>query len=44
MHIVRLDHVNIRTANIEPLTRFYEDVLGLEIGERPAFQVPGRWL
>jgi catechol 2,3-dioxygenase-like lactoylglutathione lyase family enzyme len=39
-----LDHVNIRTANLEALARFYEDVVGLRQGERPALGFPGVWL
>jgi catechol 2,3-dioxygenase-like lactoylglutathione lyase family enzyme len=39
-----LDHVNIRTANLEALVRFYEDVLGLQSGTRPPLGFPGAWL
>jgi catechol 2,3-dioxygenase-like lactoylglutathione lyase family enzyme len=42
--IRRLDHVNVRTANLEGLTRFYVDTLGLEQGERPPLGFPGAWL
>lgn len=42
--IGRLDHVNVRTANLEGLVRFYTDVLGLEVGERPPLGFPGAWL
>jgi catechol 2,3-dioxygenase-like lactoylglutathione lyase family enzyme len=42
--IRRLDHVNVRTANLEGLVRFYEDVLGLVAGERPPLGFPGAWL
>ena len=44
MQIVRLDHINIRTAHMKALIRFYEDILGLIKGDRPPFQVPGCWL
>lgn len=44
MAIVRLDHVNIITANLDALRRFYEDVLGLRTGDRPPFGVGGAWL
>jgi catechol 2,3-dioxygenase-like lactoylglutathione lyase family enzyme len=40
----RLDHVNIRTANLAALRRFYADVLGLRDGERPPFTFAGAWL
>jgi catechol 2,3-dioxygenase-like lactoylglutathione lyase family enzyme len=39
-----LDHVNIRTANVAALLRFYEDVVGLRAGERPPLGFPGAWL
>lgn len=39
-----LDHVNIRTANLEAMTRFYTDVLGLTLGPRPPFSFAGSWL
>ena len=44
MALVDLDHVNVRTDNLEALSRFYEDVLGLEPGPRPPFRFGGRWL
>jgi len=42
--IRRLDHVNVRTANLEGLVRFYTDVLGLRRGERPPLGFPGAWM
>jgi catechol 2,3-dioxygenase-like lactoylglutathione lyase family enzyme len=36
--------VNIATARLEETRAFYCDVLGLEVGERPAFAVDGYWL
>jgi catechol 2,3-dioxygenase-like lactoylglutathione lyase family enzyme len=42
--IRRLDHVNIRTANLAALIRFYSDVLGLHEGERPPLGFPGAWM
>lgn len=39
-----LDHVNIRTANLEAMTDFYQRVVGLELGERPPFSFGGAWL
>jgi len=42
--IARLDHVNIRTAHLPQLVRFYTDVLGLIEGERPPLGFPGAWM
>lgn len=44
MSLVRLDHVNIRTAHLEEMIRFYVDILGMEIGARPSFSFNGCWL
>ena len=44
MSLVWLDHVNIRTARLEEMRRFYTDVLGLEDGQRPDFAFDGAWL
>ena len=38
-----LDHVNIRTANLDKMSAFYEDVLGLPRGKRPSFGMGGAW-
>ena len=42
--IRRLDHVNLRTANLDAMTEFYTEVIGLRPGPRPAFPFPGAWL
>ena len=42
--IHRLDHVNVRTANLEGLVRFYTQAIGLVHGGRPPFSFPGAWL
>jgi catechol 2,3-dioxygenase-like lactoylglutathione lyase family enzyme len=42
--IRRLDHVNLRTANLSGLVRFYEDAIGLREGERPPLGFPGAWM
>ena len=39
-----LDHFNIRTRKLADTVRFYEDVLGLEKGDRPNFAFPGAWM
>lgn len=44
MPLHSLDHVNIRTQNLDALASWYERVLGLRLGERPNSSVDGRWL
>jgi catechol 2,3-dioxygenase-like lactoylglutathione lyase family enzyme len=44
MPIGKLDHYSIRTLNIEASRRFYTEVMGFEVGFRPAFDFPGLWL
>lgn len=44
MHIGKLDHVNIRTTELDAMTRWYIEVLGLQTGPRPNFPFPGVWL
>ena len=44
MSVGVLDHFNIRTRNLADTIRFYEDILGLENGERPNFNFPGAWM
>ena len=39
-----LDHINIRTADLEGTQRFFVDLFGLAVGWRPAFPFPGAWL
>lgn len=44
MQIERLDHVNLRTAQLAQMTAWYVDILGLRDGHRPDFGMPGVWL
>jgi len=44
MAISTLEHVNIRTPDLEATRRFFVEVIGLEEGPRPAFGFPGAWL
>ena len=44
MSLIKLDHVNIRTADLDGMIGFYEEFLGLRRGSRPAFSNPGAWL
>src|ERR1700732_2625348 len=44
MSIGLLDHFNIRTRKLADTVRFYEDILGVEKGDRPNFAFPGAWM
>ncbi|MEQ8357666.1 MAG: VOC family protein [Kiloniellaceae bacterium] len=44
MPLAKLDHVNLRTANLTALRDFYIDVLGMTDGPRPPFGFAGAWL
>jgi catechol 2,3-dioxygenase-like lactoylglutathione lyase family enzyme len=44
MHVVRLDHATIDTADLQATIDFYEHFLALRPGWRPEFDVGGAWL
>lgn len=44
MKLAYLEHVNMRTAHLDQMSRFYQDVLGLKLGYRPPFKFGGAWL
>jgi catechol 2,3-dioxygenase-like lactoylglutathione lyase family enzyme len=44
MTLQRLDHVNVRTAKLEEMVRWYANVLDMHAGPRPPFPFPGAWL
>jgi len=44
MQVVKLDHVNIRTAHLDVMIDWYTEMLGLRIGYRPPFPFDGAWL
>jgi len=44
MQIEKLDHVNIRTTQLDVLIDWYESVLGMRSGDRPNFPFPGAWM
>lgn len=44
MPLTRLDHVNLRTADLAALQAFYTEVLGMTVGPRPPFGFGGAWL
>jgi catechol 2,3-dioxygenase-like lactoylglutathione lyase family enzyme len=44
MTVNGVDHINIRTADLDRCKNFYCGVLGLKEGYRPPFDSPGAWL
>lgn len=44
MSIHGVDHINIRTRDLERCVDFYCKVLGFKKGYRPPFDAPGAWL
>ena len=44
MPINSFDHINVRTANLDAMVKWYGEALGLTPGARPAFSFPGAWL
>lgn len=44
MNIQHLDHFTLRTARLAETIAFYEQVIGLTPGPRPAFAFAGAWL
>ena len=44
MAITGLDHINIRTTDLDRTQAFFTDVLGLTVGWRPDFPFGGAWL
>lgn len=42
--VTGVDHVNLETPQLDASVAFYQEVLGLELGWRPPFDVPGAWL
>lgn len=44
MALVELNHVTVRTSDLEATRSFYGDVLGLHPGWRPDLGFPGYWL
>jgi catechol 2,3-dioxygenase-like lactoylglutathione lyase family enzyme len=42
--LLGLNHVTLRTSDFERCKSFYCGLLGMRVGNRPAFKVPGLWL
>jgi len=44
MPLEYIDHYNVVTTDAAASAKFYVDVLGLRIGDRPPFKFPGAWV
>jgi catechol 2,3-dioxygenase-like lactoylglutathione lyase family enzyme len=44
MPLEYIDHYNVLTTDAAKSAKFYVDVLGLRIGDRPPFKFPGAWV
>ncbi|MGH8688233.1 MAG: VOC family protein [Burkholderiales bacterium] len=44
MPITELNHYLLVAKNLEKTKKFYQDVLGLKVADRPDFGFPGYWL
>lgn len=44
VEVKKLDHVNVRTANLDGMVEWYGRMLGMLPGPRPDFPFPGAWL
>ena len=44
MPLIDLDHLNIRTHRLDLMVGWYEQILGLRRGDRPAFSMDGAWM
>jgi len=44
MPATTMNHFTILTDDVDGTIRFYDDMLGLKPGPRPAFDFPGAWL
>ena len=44
MPIHKLDHINVRTAQLDAMIDWYTNILGMRAGDRPNFSFPGAWM
>ncbi len=44
MRLVDINHVAIRTMDLDKTNKFYTEVLGMKLAKRPPFDFPGSWL
>ncbi|MGR3660779.1 MAG: VOC family protein [Paracoccaceae bacterium] len=44
MPLKAFDHVNLRTANLQAMVAWYDEILQMKTGPRPDFPFDGAWL
>ncbi len=44
MELLDVQHIAIRTEDVEATNRFYTEVLGMTFADRPPMNFPGSWL
>lgn len=44
MKAIDLNHFTLRTPKLEETRRFFEEVVGLQVGNRPDFKFAGYWM
>lgn len=44
MPLDQMDHFSIRTVKLEETKDFYENILGMKVGDRPPLDFPGYWM
>lgn len=44
MELVDIQHVAIKTQDLDATNRFYTEILGMSLADRPPFDFPGSWL
>ena len=44
MKISKLDHINIRTTQLDTMIDWYANILDMQSGFRPNFSFPGAWI
>ena len=44
MQVIKIDHVNIRTTQLDVMVNWYTETLGLNAGKRPNSRSVGAWM
>jgi catechol 2,3-dioxygenase-like lactoylglutathione lyase family enzyme len=44
MRLTDIQHIAIKTKDLEATNRFYTEILGMTLAKRPNFDFPGSWL